>query len=405
MQCPSCGADVRAGQKFCAECGTSLTALAGDATRVMAGAPSSPHEAATGRLPTYPPPDHRESPTVQLPSSAAATNQVKVVTTETTPVRFEDTDQVPFETRRDTPAIRTAEPRRREFRLRLLLLFAILGAAAVIVGAFTTLIQIDAGPDAVPFEVGTWMVNDFGTNNAVAGVLAGVTMVVGALAWCAGYRWGAGLAGGAGAALAGWVALLLGLAEWPIADAEAAAALVPTQITRDVGYWALVGAGAVGLLVLIGSFAAAGRTRRSGLDPWIAALGAVSFLIAAVGPLIPEGTADWSANFSSDTLVVELPTMFFVGRLVQLGLLALGGVVGLLLVRRYGLGLAVGSAIAAGWMLVTAATERTDSPIGPGFANPGAEDLQPHAVTIVGFAMVGFFALVAIGMALLDADR
>ena len=411
MQCPSCGTDVRAGQKFCAECGASLAAVAGDPTRVMAGAPSGPREATTGRVPTYPPPDQRESPTVQLPSSqlassaAASTRQVKVVTTETTPVRFEDTDEVPFETRRDTPAIRTAEPRRREFRLRPLLVFAILAAVAVIVGAFTTLIKIDAGPDAVPFEVGTWMVNDFGTNNAVAGVLAGIAMVIGALAWCAGYRWGAGLAGGAGAALAGWVALLLGLAEWPIANAEAAAALVPTQITRDVGYWALVGAGVIGLLVLIGSLAVAGRDRRSGLDPWIAALGAVSFLIAAVGPLIPEGTADWSANFSSDTLVVELPTMFFVGRLAQLGLLALGGVFGFLLVRRYGLGLAVGSAITAGWMLVTAATEQTESPIGPGFANPGAEDLQPHAVTIVGFAMVGFFALVAIGMALLDGDR
>jgi hypothetical protein len=405
MQCPSCGTDVRVGQKFCAECGASLAALAGDPTRVMAGAPSGPHEATTGRVPTYPPPDQRESPTVQLPASAATTNQVKVVTSETTPVRFEDTEQVPFESRWDTPAIRATEPRRRQFRLRPLLLFAILGAAAVAVGAFTTLIKIDAGPDAVPFEVGTWMVNDFGTNNAVAGLLAGITMVIGALAWCGGYRWGAGLAGGAGAALAGWVALLLGLAEWPIANAEAAAALVPTQITRDVGYWALVGAGVVGILVLIGSLAHVGRDGRSGLDPWIAALGAVSFLIAAVGPLIPEGTADWSANFSSDTLVVKLPTMFFVGRLVQLGLLALGGVVGFLLVRRYGLGLAVGSAIAAGWMLVTAATDTTDSPIGPGFANPGAEDLQPHAVTIVGFAMIGFFALVAIGMALLDAER
>ena len=106
MQCPSCGTDVRVGQKFCAECGASLAALAGDPTRVMAGAPIGEHEATTGRVPTYPPPDQRESPTVQLPASAAATNQVKVVTTETTPVRFEDTEQVPFESRWDTPAIR-----------------------------------------------------------------------------------------------------------------------------------------------------------------------------------------------------------------------------------------------------------------------------------------------------------
>ncbi len=59
-------------------------------------------------------------------------------------------------------------------------------------------------------------------------------------------------------------------------------------------------------------------------------------------------------------------------------------------------------------MLVTAATDQTVSPIGPGYANPAnpeAFDLQPHAVTIVGFAMVGFFGLVATVMALLDADR
>ena len=164
-------------------------------------------------------------------------------------------------------------------------------------------------------------------------------------------------------------------------------------------------AGALGVLVLLGSVARAGRDGRSGLDPWIAALGAVSFLIAAGGPLIPEGTADWSGNYNSDTLGVELPTLFFVGRLVQLGLLALCGVVGFLLVRRFGLGLAVGSAVAAGWMLATAATEQTPSPIGPAYENPGSLDLQPHAVTIVGFALVGFFALVAVVMALLDAGR
>ena len=90
---------------------------------------------------------------------------------------------------------------------------------------------------------------------------------------------------------------------------------------------------------------------------------------------------------------------------MQLGLLALCGVIGFLLVRRFGLGLAVGSAVAAGWMLATAATEQTLSPIGPAYENPGSLDLQPHAVTIVGFALVGFFALVAVVMALLDAGR
>jgi hypothetical protein len=158
-------------------------------------------------------------------------------------------------------------------------------------------------------------------------------------------------------------------------------------------------------LALFVSFARAGNDRRAGLDPWIAALAAVSVLVAAIGPTIPEGSAEWSGNYSSASLGVDLPAAFFAGRLVQLGLLAFCGVVGFLLVRRYGLGLAVGGAVTAGWMVVPAATERTASPIGPAYENPGSLDLRPHAVTIVGIALVGFFALVAIVMALLDAER
>ncbi len=173
---------------------------------------------------------------------------------------------------------------------------------------------------------------------------------------------------------------------------------------RQVGYWGLAAAGVLGILVLIASFGGAGRDGRSGLDPWIAALAAVSFVIAAGGPLIPEGTADWASNWTGNN-PADLPTMFFVGRLVQLGLLLACGVIGCLLVRRWGLGLAVGGALAAGWLLVTAATDRTPSPIGPGYSNPPFVDNEPHGVTIVGFALAGFFALVAVVMALLDAER
>jgi hypothetical protein len=159
------------------------------------------------------------------------------------------------------------------------------------------------------------------------------------------------------------------------------------------------------VLALLVSLVRAGSDGRSGLDPWVAALAAVAALVAAIGPTIPEGSAEWSGNYSSASLGVDLPAAFFAGRLVQLGLLAFCGVVGFLLVRRYGLGLAVGGAVTAGWMVVTAATVRTDTPIGPAYENPGSIDLKPHAVTVVGMAVLGFFALVAIVMALLDADR
>jgi hypothetical protein len=92
------------------------------------------------------------------------------------------------------------------------------------------------------------------------------------------------------------------------------------------------------------------------------------------------------------------------------------GVFGFLLVRRYGLGLAIGGTICAGWLVLTTATEQTAEPIGLAVGNPG--DLQrsprngmsiipiegPHIVTIVGVGLMLFFGLVATAMALID-DR
>jgi hypothetical protein len=421
MQCPSCGTDVRAGQKFCMECGQSLRGVSdvtgevptirsdvrsagdtselprspqagatSDETREMASVPAPPSRSWTAAGP----PEADTSPTEVLPTAASPPPPPPAVTGE-------------YAAPQQPPAWYAPEEKRRRtgFRLRPLLVLAVIAAIAAVVGVVSTVIEITSPVTPAPFDVGIWKVNDFGTNNTIAALLAAGTMVIGALAWCFGYRWGAGLAGGAGAALAGWAALLIGLAELPISTAQAGAQLAPADITRDIGFWAVVAAGGVGGLVLLASFARAGNDRRAGLDPWVAALAAVSALVAAIGPTIPEGSAEWSGNYSSAGFAVDLPTAFFAGRLVQLGLLAFCGVVGFLLVRRYGLGLAVGGAVSAGWMVATAATERTESPIGLAFRNPPYDVLKPHAVTVVGMALLGFFALVAIVMALLDANR
>ena len=416
MQCPSCGTAVREGQKFCMECGQSLRGVADVTGEVPAvsrtRSPMQTAETPTGRSDAADAPDTREMVTVpgppvrSWPTSSQATDVSTPTTVITTTPPPPPPRDVTGELTRPESSYREEQKRAGpSFRLRPLLPLALLALGAAVVGVLSTVIEITTAVDPAPFDAGPWKVNDFGTNNTVAALLAAGVMVVGALAWCFGYRWGAGLAGGAGAALAGWAALLLGLAEWPINNAEAAAALAPAEITRDIGYWAVAAAGAIGVLALLVSFVRAGSDRRAGLDPWIAALAAVSVLVAAIGPTIPEGSADWSGNYSSASLGVDLPAAFFAGRLVQLGLLAFCGVVGFLLVRRYGLGLAVGGAVAAGWMVVTAATQRTASPIGPAYENPGSLDLKPHAVTIVGMALLGFFALVAIVMALLDAER
>ncbi|MET0146595.1 MAG: zinc-ribbon domain-containing protein [Ilumatobacteraceae bacterium] len=434
MQCHSCGEEVREGQKFCMECGASLrgvadvtgevpitrrqpvTAVPDDRTAEMAATTAMPPPRSMVSTkppspPTGPEADRSVVDTVPVESMAGPFTitttpaPLNVLTGEvSSPDAALRTDELPTDPQ-PPPAtgaqrrLEAAEPTaRRRFRLRPMLVVAVLAAAATVTGVLTTVVEITPPPTG---STPAYMVNDFGTNNTIAALIAAGTMVVGALAWCRGYRWGAGLAGGAGAALAGWVALLVGLAEWQMSTAELAGAAV----SRSTGYWALVGAGATGVVVLVISLVRAGGDGRAGLDPWIAALGAVSVLIAAGGPLIPEGSADWSGNWSSDTLGVDLPTMFFAGRLVQIGLVALCGVVGFLLVRRYGLGLAIGAAVSAGWMLATAATGQTTSPIGPAYENPGSIDLEPHAVTVVGFALLGFFALVAVVMALLDADR
>ena len=289
------------------------------------------------------------------------------------------------------------------FRVRPLLLLTIIPAVAAVVGMFTRVVDIKPDQAAAPFASGSWKLNDFGTNLTVSGILLAVTMVLGALAWCGGFRWGAGMAGGAGAGLAGWAILVLGLAESPINAASGASGIVGSTVTRDIGYWCIAAAGVLGLVVLMTSLLRAGNDGRAGLDPWVAALGAMATIAAVLGPLIPLNDANLDQNWSSPP-GADVPTLLFVGRFVQLGLLLLCGVFGFLLVRRYGLGLAIGGTIGVGWMVLTTATEQTDAPIGPALYNPGSDDGKPYVVTIVGIGLMIFFALVATAMALIDAD-
>ena len=295
----------------------------------------------------------------------------------------------------------TAEPTvtKQAFRVKPLLVISILATVAAVVGMFVQV--LDIGGTGVAALDGAWKLNDFGTNLTVAGIVTAVTMVLGAVAWCAGFRWGAGLAGGAGAALGGLVAIALGQAELVVAQADQAG--VSFVLTRDVGYWALVAAGGLGLVALFVSLLRTGDDGRAGLDPWVAALGAMATIAAVIGPLLPVDDADIDLNWTSAP-GTDVPTLWFVARFVQLGLLLLCGVFGFLLVRRYGLGLAIGGTICAGWLVLTAATEQTDRPIGLAVGNPDYTDLEPHIVTIVGVGLMIFFGLVATAMALID-DR
>ncbi len=228
-------------------------------------------------------------------------------------------------------------------------------------------------------------------------------LVVGGVAAGFRWRWGSGLAGGAGLALTGLVALAIGLAQFPI-DAAREFAAIPNEqhfvltITRDVGYWLLLASAALGLIVFFASINDAFGDRRPGLNPWIAALGALATVVAVFGPMIPEGTAIFSDNWYLREGPGEPSGLLLLGRLVQLALLALSGIAGYLCVRRWGLSVAIGGALPIVWLAASTQFDLTDTPVGPAFANPGADEIELHGVTIIGVSAVvaiGILAVVA----------
>jgi hypothetical protein len=88
--------------------------------------------------------------------------------------------------------------------------------------------------------------------------------------------------------------------------------------------------------------------------------------------------------------------MLLAGRLVQLGLLLLAGVIGFLSVRRWGLGLAIGGSVPIVWLGISTLFELTTRPVGPGFRNPGAEGMHLHGVTIIGISAVAAMGVLAV---------
>jgi hypothetical protein len=199
------------------------------------------------------------------------------------------------------------------------------------------------------------------------------------------------------------VALSVGLAEFPVDAARDFAAVPNTQqftltITREPGYWLLVAAAALGVIVFFAAINDAFGDRRSGLNPWIAALGALATVVAVFGPMIPEGIATFSDNWYVTEGPGQPSPLLIGGRLVQLALLAASGIVGYLCVRRWGLGVALGGAAPIVWLAVSTLFDLTDSPVGPAWRNPGADDSELHGVTIIGIsavAAIGILALVA----------
>ena len=315
------------------------------------------------------------------------------------------------------PVLPTPIREKARFRFTAVLAFSVVGGIVTLLSLFATIVTVTSNERLVrtpetpaAFRTGEWISTDLADNMPIAGLIAVCLLVAGGVASAFGWRGGSGLAGGAGLAIAGIAALTVGLAQIPI-DAAYEMAAIPSEqqftltITRDLGYWMLVAAGAIGVVVFFASLNDAFGDHRSGLNPWIAAVGALSGLVMAGGPLIPEGLATFSDNWYVSDAPGAPPAMLLTTRLVQLGLLALGALIGFLSVRRWGLGVAIGGGMSSIWLTVSTLFELGDDPVGPGFNNPGASSMGVHGVTIIGASALLAFSLLAVVAAYDQASR
>ena len=390
MECAACGRSIAEGDRFCNGCGR----------------PVEPDVLPRTELVEHVLPDNGwelDDP-VWAPTGAVA-----VVGAEPTPVP-QTTAVLPVTPpTAELPAFESVAPHRAAVRLTPTAALGIIGGLVLMVSMFATVVEVVADipltvpPDApVGFRLGTWIAGDFGSNLPIAGLVAALTMTLGGVAAMFGHRWGAGLVGGGGLAASGLAALSVGFAQIPL-DAAQDFAAIPSDvaftltITKALGYWLLVTAGAVGIVAFFASTNDAFGERLGGLNPWTAALGALAVSVAAVGPLLPKSTAVFSDNWFVIDRPGESPAMLVAMRLVQLGLLAIGGTVGFLSVRRWGLGVAAGAVLPSLWLGVSTLFVLGEAPIGPGFRNPGTADVALHGVTVIGLAStVAMFVLAII---------
>jgi hypothetical protein len=426
MQCPRCATEVAEHQKFCHDCGAAIPTLAPPADTVSnpPGEPTEPVEtletletAATTEMAEMPEMTRTERiefappPIVEATGDRTPSTSVTIdapVTTEVETLGAPVTAEMPalFDGSHDLAEY--PDPRE-PFQVRVVFLLALFGTAAMLMTIVADVIDLRTTRPAPGIVTGSRTLDDLGSNLGLAGFVGTAVMVLGGLLACFGLRWGAGLAGGAGLALAGWAGLSIGLAELPIAIAESitrtSSVEFTLRVTRDIGWWLIVGVGVVGLVVFLASLRSIGSGGRQALNPLVAAITALAMVVLAFGPLVPVNNAVFADNFRSVDPTRDLPAAFFAGRLGQVGLIALAGVAGMLIVRSYGLGLAAGGVSVSLWLWVASLAEIGSNPVGIADRNPGADDTIPHAVTTVGMVAALALLLIAAGMATYRLNR
>jgi hypothetical protein len=294
----------------------------------------------------------------------------------------------------------------RGFRTTPLLVVSIILAACAVITAMLRIVSFDVVGDTT--AQGHSRLNDF-ASNLLVGVIIGVTLVViGAVLSASGFKFGAGLAGGAGLAMAGVLfhAVGQGIAEIDSVQVEylyGKHGAVTLTTTREFAFYLAIAAASLGTVVFCLSLISLTRDRLS-ISPVAGALGALGILAIAIGTLLPQHGAAFGDNFSQP----NLPPATLYLRLVVLGLIVIGGVLGFLVSRPWGVGLALGTISIGIWQTITAAAAVGDRPFAIAGGNlkfdaSVAHPYMPNVVTMIG---VGVAAACAIaGLITMAAKR
>jgi len=257
---------------------------------------------------------------------------------------------------------------------------ALIGALAGILAFAFMIVELKAEGQARSLKLG-----DLGKNSMLVGIVTAVVLLGAALMGAGSRRFATGLAGGAGLALGGWAALHLGIAiqrldlmERLVIDPSQTGEITITK-TFGPGFFVLAIAAVAGLAVFVLSLNQAGEDGGPRFMPVAALIGGLGAIAVAVGPLIPQHGASLGDNFSNSAI----PPITLILRLVALAALVIGALIGFFNSRRWGLGMATGSVVAAVIQLLTTLGGNAKN-VGIGIVNFVAKDSKPHIVTTLG---------------------
>ena len=252
---------------------------------------------------------------------------------------------------------------------------------------------------AVGLKTGVWHVDNLGSNLIAVGLLGAIGLGAGSVGSILNRTWGPGLVGEADSRFSAPLhsrSVSSSFRLEPHGLLRVRLASSPSR-SREILVTGRFAAGGVGLIAFFASMNDLLIDRRASLNPYVHALGALIVVITAAAPLVPMVGSSWSANWLLNSNE-GWPNELMIARLVQLGALAVGGLIGFLTVRPTGLALAFGAVFP-----VVIATMSTWLGLGmlslaPGYRNPGGAAGSPTNL-LVG-ASVGCVLVLAVAIAM-----